>query len=86
MSRSDARTSVFPMLDHDLPVPLYEQLAGILRAKIANREITGKVPSVRTLSQEYGVSNKTSERALNTLRDEGLLVVVLGKGYYVARK
>jgi DNA-binding GntR family transcriptional regulator len=47
--------------------------------------LSGRVPSIRTLSQEYEVSTRTAERALNALRDEGLLVALHGKGYYVAR-
>ncbi len=43
-----------------------------------------KLPSVKTLSQEHGVSHITAERALTTLRDEGLITAVIGKGYYVA--
>lgn len=73
------------MIDPDLPVPLWEQLAGILRAKIASGELTGRVPSIRTLSQEYDVSTRTAERALVALRDGGVLVVVVGRGYFVAR-
>jgi GntR family transcriptional regulator len=73
------------MIDPDLPVPLWEQLAGILRDKVSSGELTGRVPSIRSLSQEYGVSTRTSERALVALRDEGALVVLTGKGYYVAR-
>ncbi len=74
------------MIDHDLPVELWDQLARILRDKVQSGELTGRVPSIRTLSQEYGVSTRTAERALRTLRDEGLLVALHGKGYYVARK
>ena len=73
------------MIDPDLPVSLWEQLTGILRAKVASGELAGRVPSLRSLSQEYGVSTRTTERALTTLRDEGLLVSMHGKGYYVAR-
>jgi DNA-binding GntR family transcriptional regulator len=73
------------VIDHDLPVPLWEQLATILREKIASGELTGRVPSIKTLSQEYGVSTRTAERALSTLRDEGVLVALHGKGYYVSR-
>ncbi len=73
------------MIDPDLPVSLWEQLAGILRDKVARGELTGRVPSIKSLSQEYGVSTRTTERALTTLRDEGLLVSLHGKGYYVAR-
>jgi DNA-binding GntR family transcriptional regulator len=32
------------------------------------------------------VSHKTSEHALQRLWDEGLVVSVVGKGYYVARR
>jgi DNA-binding GntR family transcriptional regulator len=59
------------VLDHDLPVPLHEQLAEILRGRIRRRELTGRVPSILSLAQEYEVSRRTSQRALVTLRDEG---------------
>ncbi len=72
------------VIDHDLPVPLHEQLSGILRAKIAAGEITSRVPSILTLAQEHGVSHRTADHALQTLRDEGLIIAVRGKGFYVA--
>ena len=72
------------VIDHDLPVPLHEQLSAILRAKIASGEITSRVPSILTLAQEYGVSHRTADHALQTLRGEGLIVAVRGKGFYVA--
>jgi GntR family transcriptional regulator len=73
------------VIDHDSPVPLHEQLAGILRTMIAAGKITGRVPSILTLAQEYGVSHRTSQRALTTLADEGLIVAMPGKGFYVKR-
>lgn len=73
-------------LDFDSPVPLYEQLAELLRADIAKGRLTGRVPSILTLAQEYGVSHKTTAKALTTLRDEGLIVSASGKGYYVAER
>jgi DNA-binding GntR family transcriptional regulator len=36
------------------------------------------------LAQEYGVSHRTADHALQTLRDEGLVIAVRGKGFYVA--
>jgi DNA-binding transcriptional regulator YhcF (GntR family) len=71
------------MIHPDSPVPLYEQLAALLRSKIRAGELTGRVPSIRSLAEEHGISHKTAERALGILKDEGLLVVALGKGYYV---
>jgi DNA-binding transcriptional regulator YhcF (GntR family) len=71
-------------LDLDSPVPLYEQLADLLRADIKRGRIKGRVPSILSLAQEHGVSHKTAAKALTTLRDEGLIVSAAGKGYYVA--
>ncbi len=71
-------------IDHDSSTPLYVQLAALLRAQIEDGTITTRLPSVKTLSQEHGVSHITAERALMTLRDEGLITPVIGKGYYVA--
>ena len=71
------------VIDHDSPVPLHEQLAGTLRTMITDGRITGRVPSILTLAQEYGVSHRTSQRALTALAEEGLIVAVRGKGFYI---
>lgn len=71
-------------LNFDSPVPLYEQLADVLRDDIRRRRLAGRVPSIITLAQEYEVSHKTAARALAVLRDEGAIVSARGKGYYVA--
>jgi DNA-binding GntR family transcriptional regulator len=72
-------------LDHDSPVPLYEQLAGVIRNQIERGELTGRVPSVKTLSQRYEVSPGTAERALAMLREAKLIVSASGRGHYVIR-
>lgn len=72
-------------VDHDSSVPLYLQLAGILRRQIEAGELVSRVPSVRTLAQEYGVSHITADKALAVLREEGLIESVRGKGAYVKR-
>ena len=74
------------MLDHDSPVPLYEQLAAVLRGQIKDGKLTGRVPSILGLAQEHGVSHRTSAAALAILKDEGLIVSVRGKGFYVAER
>ena len=72
------------MIDHDSPVPLHEQLSALLRDQITKGSLTGRVPSILSLAQEYQVSHRTAARSLATLRDEGMIVSVRGKGYYVA--
>lgn len=71
------------MLDHESPVPLNEQLAGLLREQIKSGKITGRVPSILSLAQEHGVSYRTAAHALTRLKDEDLIVSVRGKGFYV---
>lgn len=73
------------MVDHDSAEPLYRQVAGMLRARIASGEITSRLPSLKTISQEYEVSHITAEKAVGLLRDEGLIVVVVGRGTYVRK-
>lgn len=72
------------MLRHDSPVPLYVQLANLLRDGITTGTLTGRIPSIKGLSQEHEVSTRTVERALEILKDEGVVVAVVGKGFYVA--
>lgn len=61
------------------------QLARILRNKIISRELAGRVPSIKTLAQDYGISHISVERGLAILREEGLIYTVIGKGSYVTR-
>jgi DNA-binding GntR family transcriptional regulator len=66
-------------------VPLHEQLAQILREQIASGELTARVPSILTLAQQYEVSHRTADHALQTLKNEGLIVAVRGLGFYVSQ-
>jgi DNA-binding GntR family transcriptional regulator len=68
------------------PVPLHEQLANELRQQIESGTLTGRVPSILTLAQQYEVSHNTAARALAALRDEGLIESARGKGYYVTER
>lgn len=73
-------------LDHESGEPLYLQLADLLREEIASGRLTGRVPSAKSLAEEHGISHATTERALNMLRDEGLIRAMRGKGYYTVRR
>ena len=72
-------------IDHDSPVSLYEQIAAILRGQIERGELTGRVPSAKTLAQTYEVANGTAERALAVLREAGLIRSATGRGHFVVR-
>ncbi|MGI8447097.1 MAG: GntR family transcriptional regulator [Streptosporangiaceae bacterium] len=73
------------MIDSAADVPVYQQLAAILRGKIDSGEIPPRraIPSKRILSEEYRVSPGTVERAVQALRAEGYLKTVMGRGLYV---
>lgn len=72
-------------IDYEGDVPIYQQLARILREQIDSGKIPPRhaIPSKRTLMQEYGVAGGTVERALDELRADGYLKTVLGRGLYV---
>jgi DNA-binding GntR family transcriptional regulator len=74
-------------IDHHAGEPVWSQLTRILRGQIERGVIPpGKLlPSISTLMQVYGVSDGTVKRALKTLRDEGLVSSVPGRGTYVSQ-
>jgi DNA-binding GntR family transcriptional regulator len=63
----------------------YRQLARILRDRITSGEFPKgtPLPSAKTLAQEHGLAVGTVTRAVDVLRDEGLVVTVPGRGVYV---
>lgn len=73
------------MIDPDGPEPLYQQVAAILRGRIASGELPPNrpVPSVAQLVQEFEIARGTAIKALEVLRSEGLVRVVVGRGTYV---
>jgi GntR family transcriptional regulator len=73
------------MTDPDSPEPLYRQVARLLLARVDSGEITSRLPSLKDITQEYGVSHITAEKAIGLLKDEDRVVVVSGKGTYVKR-
>jgi GntR family transcriptional regulator len=74
-----------PAIDHESDVPIYLQLAAILRKQIERGELVPRrpVPSKRQLTQEYGIAGGTVDKALAILRSEGLVKTVRGRGIYV---
>jgi DNA-binding GntR family transcriptional regulator len=73
-------------LNRDSPVPLFEQLAALLKAEIDAGKITVRLPSEIALTQEYGVSRGTAHRAVMILVDAGYARISRGKGTFVVPK
>lgn len=75
-------------IDHERGVPVYEQLAAILRAMIESGELAPEraLPSGKTLVQRYGVARGTVDKAVALLKDQGYVYVLRGKGVYVAKR
>jgi GntR family transcriptional regulator len=76
---------VADVIDFDGPVALYVQLANILRAKIKAGEFQpGRaIPSRKTLMQVYELGHLTVGRALDQLKEEGLIEYAPGRGMFV---
>ncbi|MFJ5535194.1 GntR family transcriptional regulator [Streptomyces sp. NPDC093261] len=68
--------------------PRYVQIADDLRNKIQSGELQGgdRVPSENEISSSWSVSTITARQALATLRNEGLIEGVQGKGSFVRSK
>ena len=64
----------------------YEQLADLIVGMIGNGTLTpgSRLPSVRALSQEHGLSVSTVLQAYRWLEDRGVLVARPQSGFYVA--
>jgi GntR family transcriptional regulator len=69
-------------------VPVYLQLAGILRGRIRSGELAPNrpLPSYTALVQEYGVARGTAAKAVGVLVAEGLARIVPGKGAFVIKR
>ncbi|MET9249426.1 winged helix-turn-helix domain-containing protein [Nonomuraea sp. NPDC003709] len=72
---------------HGLRAP-YLQLADALRARIEAGEIPPgrKVPSQTELEEESGLSRNTVKKALDVLKNEGLLITAPGRGLFVTER
>ncbi|GAA1070407.1 GntR family transcriptional regulator [Nocardiopsis composta] len=75
-------------IDLDGPEPLYEQIAAVLAARIADGtyEPRRRIPSEAALCEEFKVSRPTARAAVKVLNDRGLTATVHGKGTFVVEK
>ena len=59
-----------------------------VRARIESGDLApgARLPSIATLTQEYGIARTTAGKALRLLVDEGLAEMSPGMGTFVTRK
>lgn len=78
------KTLVHPIFP-DSPVPLYSQLANLLRQRVQRGTwVPGaKVPSLEALVVEFQVARVTVRQAIDILTREGLLLPQRGRGTFV---
>lgn len=71
----------------DSPVYLYVQVADYIAGLIATGELPvgARLLAERDLADEYGVSLQTARRAVQELRDRGLVQTVPVKGTFVTK-
>lgn len=88
MPRGTSETCLYCDLvtvDHRDPTPLYQQLAAVIRASITSGELSkdDAVPSESYLQQTHGVSRVTVRKAIELLRNEGLVYTLPQRGTFV---
>ncbi len=76
------------LINRRSPIPLYHQLAKILRAEIVSGTVNPgqPLPSERELIKTYGLSRNTVRLAIDALITEGLVHREHGRGSYVIRE
>jgi GntR family transcriptional regulator len=69
-------TTVRGVIRRDGPVAPWRQIAQIYRDKISSGELSSgdRLPSIRSMTQEYEVAGTTAQKVIEALRDEGLVV------------
>lgn len=67
-------------------LPIYEQIEQQMKEQILDGSIgeDEQLPSIRQLARDLKISVITTTRAYNDLSDEGFIISVAGKGYFVA--
>ena len=67
-------------------LPIYEQIEQQIKAQILEGTVPEdeQLPSVRQLAKDLKISVITTTRAYNDLSEEGFIISVAGKGYFVA--
>src|SRR5262252_6089043 len=78
--------STLMALNKQSPIPLYYQLAELIREQIQHGELRpgDQLPAERILSERHGISRMTTRQAITYLVRDGALVARHGLGTFVA--
>lgn len=74
------------ILSNSSDKPIYEQISSQVKAQILSGALAAgaKLPSIRALASDLGVSVITTKRAYADLEAQGFIETVQGKGSFVA--
>lgn len=74
------------ILKNKSDIPIYEQIKSQIKDAVLEGGLSEneQLPSIRQLARDLKISVITTTRAYNDLMDEGFIVSVAGKGYFVA--
>ena len=74
-------------INPDGPELIYVQVANVVTGRIERGELApgSRLPAERDLAAELGVSYDSVRRAMELLRERGLIVTVHGRGTFVAK-
>lgn len=75
-------------IDPLAPVHPYRQIAAIIRRRILSGQYlpNTRIPTESELVETYEIARTTARRAVQALRDEGLVYTVPQRGTYVAER
>jgi GntR family transcriptional regulator len=70
---------------HNSPVPVYIQLADLIEKQIESGDLQPDypIPSEAWMQQHHGVARNTARRAVEVLRERGLVYTIGGRGTFV---
>lgn len=72
-------------INHDLDVPIYQQLVDSIRTAIKNGTLSAgqQLPTVQEVTEKLGIARGTIKRAYDELERAGLVEKVQGRGTFV---
>ncbi|MEV0590952.1 GntR family transcriptional regulator [Nonomuraea cavernae] len=75
------------MLDRDGPIPIYKQVADLIREQIERGDLRAgdPVPSEAKLERDYEIARTTARRVARELREQGMAYTVQGEGTFVGQ-